>query len=181
MMTEWKEAARKEVGQVKELQSTGLIGPHRNQPRDQHTYQTGTQHVSHSLSNNQHIPMDVDSANITVPFCKLTDEECTKYHAKGRCFCCRIQGHMARNCPKNADSTVLNRSNSNTRESTTTPPVPVVATTTMTPATSAPPPVPLKQSLTQQIRTLEEKMTEEECGNYLNARNMGEDFCSAGY
>jgi hypothetical protein len=28
---------------------------------------------------------------------------------------------------------------------------------------------------------LEEKMTDEEHGNYLNAHNMGEDFCSAGY
>jgi hypothetical protein len=27
-MTQWKEAARKEVGQIKELQSAGLIGPH---------------------------------------------------------------------------------------------------------------------------------------------------------
>jgi hypothetical protein len=43
------------------------------------------------------------------------------------------------------------------------------------------PPVPLKQSLAQQIHVLEEKMTEEECGNYLDAHNMGEDFCSAGY
>jgi hypothetical protein len=33
----------------------------------------------------------------------------------------------------------------------------------------------------QQIRALEEKMTEEERGNYLDARDMGEDFCSAGY
>jgi hypothetical protein len=78
-MTEWKEAARKEVGRVKELQSTGLIGLHQNQPRDQHVYQTGNQHVSHPSSNNQHVPMDVDSTNISVPFRKLTDEECTKY------------------------------------------------------------------------------------------------------
>jgi hypothetical protein len=28
---------------------------------------------------------------------------------------------------------------------------------------------------------LEEKMSEEEHGNYLDARDMGEDFCSAGY
>jgi hypothetical protein len=28
---------------------------------------------------------------------------------------------------------------------------------------------------------LEEKMTEEERGNYLDACNMGEDFCSARY
>jgi hypothetical protein len=49
------------------------------------------------------------------------------------------------------------------------------------PAPSTLPPVPPKISLAQKIRTLEEKMTEEEHGNYLDARDMGEDFCSAGY
>jgi hypothetical protein len=180
-MAQWKDATRKEVGRIKELQSAGLIGPRRNQPRDQHAYQTGSQRASHSSSNNQHVPMDVDSTNITIPFRKLTDEERTKYRAEGRCFRCRTQGHMARNCPKNNNANVPNRPNSNARESTTTPPVPTVATTTATPAISAPPPVPPKISLTQQIRALEEKMTEEERGNYLDARDMGEDFCSAGY
>jgi hypothetical protein len=178
-MAQWKEAARKEVSQIKELQSTGLISPCQNQSRDQHTYQTGNQHASHSSSNSQHVPMDVDSANITVPFRKLTDEEHAKYCAEGRCFRCRTQGHMAHNCPKNSNNT--NCPNSNARESTMSTPIPSVATTTMTPAISAPPPVPPKTSLAQQIHVLEEKMTEEERGNYLDARDMGEDFCSAGY
>jgi hypothetical protein len=178
-MAQWKEAARKEVGRIKELQSAGLIGPRRNQSRDQHAYQTGNQRTSHPSSNNQHVPMDVDSTNITIPFRKLTDEERAKYCAEGRCFRCRTQGHMARNCPKNATS--QNRTNSNARESTTSTPAPSVATTTTTPAISTPPPVPPKTSLAQQIRALEEKMTEEERGNYLDARDMGEDFCSAGY
>jgi hypothetical protein len=125
--------------------------------------------------------MDVDSTNITIPFRKLTDEERAKYRAEGRCFRCRIQGHMARNCPKNNNTNVPNRSNPNVCESTTVPPIPTVATTTTAPAISAPPPVPPKISLAQQIRALEEKMTEEERGNYLDARDMGEDFCSAGY
>jgi hypothetical protein len=179
-MAEWKEAAHKEVGRIKELQSAGLIGPRRNQSRDQHAYQTGDQRAPHSSSNNQHVPMDVDSTNITIPFRKLTDEECAKYRVEGRCFRCRIQGHMARNCPKNSSSSSASRSNSNARESAVVPSTPTNATTT-TPATSAPPPVPPKLSLAQQIRALEEKMTEEERGNYLDARDMGEDFCSAGY
>jgi hypothetical protein len=54
-------------------------------------------------------------------------------------------------------------------------------TPTPVPATSTPPPVPPKLSYAQQICALEEKMTDEECGNYLDARDMGEDFCSAGY
>jgi hypothetical protein len=151
-MVEWKSAARKEVGRIKELQSTGLIGPHQNQPHEQHAYQTGNQRMSHSLSNSQHVPMDIDSANITVPFRKLTDKEHAKYCAKGRCFRCHTQGHMARNCPKNSYNT--NCPNSNTCKSTTsTPTVATVtpAATIPTPAPSAPPPVPPKQSLTQQI------------------------------
>jgi hypothetical protein len=48
-MDEWKVAARKEVGRIKELQSAGLIGPCRNQSHDQHAYQTGNQRASHLL------------------------------------------------------------------------------------------------------------------------------------
>jgi hypothetical protein len=94
-MAQWKEAAHKEVGRIKELQSAGLIGPHRNQSHNQHAYQTRNQHMSPHSSNNQHVPMDVDSTNISVPFRKLTDEEHAKYCAEGQCFCCHIQGHMA--------------------------------------------------------------------------------------
>jgi hypothetical protein len=122
-MVEWKEAARKEVGRIKELQSAGLIGPRRNQSRDQHAYQTGNQRATHSSSNNQHVPMDVDSTNITIPFRKLTDEERAKFRAEGRCFRCRTQGHMARNCPKNSSSQ-NNANRPNVRESTTIPPTP---------------------------------------------------------
>jgi hypothetical protein len=34
-------------------------------------------------------------------------------------------------------------------------------------------------TIAQQIRTLENQMSEEERGAYLDARDMGEDFCSA--
>jgi hypothetical protein len=178
MMDKWKIAAQKEVGWIKELQSAVLIGPHQNQPHDQHAYQSN-QCTHLNLSNNQHIPMDVDSANISVPFCKLTNKEHTKYHAEGRCFCCRTQGHMAHNCPKNSNSTNLNCSNTNACKSTMTTAT-IASIAPVTPA-SVLPPVPPKLSLAQQIRALEEKMMDEEHGNYLNACNMGEDFCSAGY
>jgi hypothetical protein len=88
---------------------------------------------------------------------------------------------MAHNCPKNNASN--NCSNINARESTATTPVTatIALVTTPAPAPSALPPVPPKQSLAQQIRALEEKMTEEEHRNYLDTCDMGEDFCSAGY
>jgi hypothetical protein len=103
-MDEWQAVARREVTKIKELQSSGLAGPRQSQPsRDSHAYQNTGQRA-HTNRNNEHLPMDVDSANIISNFKKLTDEERAKYRAEGRCFRCRVQGHMARNCPKNANT-----------------------------------------------------------------------------
>jgi hypothetical protein len=46
--------------------------------------------------------------------------------------------------------------------------------------TPAAPPSP-KLTITQQIRVLKDKMTEEERGMYLDAQDMGQEFCDAGY
>jgi hypothetical protein len=181
-MVEWQTAARKEVSKVKELQSSGLIGPRRNQTsRDRHSYQNTGQRAHSNSSNNQHVPMDVDATNVTVPFKKLTDKERAQYRAEGRCFRCRTQGHMARNCPKNANAqNASNRQNANVQEvsanSTNTPATPP----TSSPAPNTLPPPPPKLSYAQQIRALEAKMSDEERSLYLDARDMGEDFCSAG-
>jgi hypothetical protein len=79
-MVEWQTAVRKEVSKVKELQSLGLIRPRQNQtPRDRHPYQITGQRAHSNSSNSQHIPMDVDATNITMPFKKLTDEERAQY------------------------------------------------------------------------------------------------------
>jgi hypothetical protein len=173
-------AARKEVNCVKEIENMGLNRFRGNQvSRDTSSYQTGQRsNTAPRTNNNQHVPMDVDATNVTLPFEKLTDEERTQYRAKGRCFRCHTQGHMARNCPKNSNS--FNRTNVNVHESNTT-----VATTSTTPVPPVPdnpvaPPVPPKLSFAQQIRALENRMTEEERGAYLDAHDMGEDFCSAG-
>jgi hypothetical protein len=42
------------------------------------------------------------------------------------------------------------------------------------------PPGP-KLTIAQQIHTLKDKMTEDECGAYLDACDIGQDFCNAGY
>jgi hypothetical protein len=79
-MEEWQTAVQKEVSKVKELQSSGLIGPCRNQTsRDRHSYQNTGQCAHSNSSNSQHVPMDVDATNITTPFKKLTDEERAQY------------------------------------------------------------------------------------------------------
>jgi hypothetical protein len=135
--------------------------------------------------------MEVDTANTTLPFKKLTDEECAQYCAEGHYFRCRTQGHMAHNCPKNSNSTYQNSANAQTNEaasttrsstpSSTTSLTPsttaTVATITTTPAT----PSGLKLTLAQQIHMLKDKMSEDKHGTYLDAHNMGQYFCNARY
>ena len=116
--------------------------------------------------------MDVDTTTTTTKFTKLTPEERTQLAKEGRCFRCRLLGHLARNCPKNATPPVKAREASSPEEAT--PPG-----TTSTPTTPAP---PTAQKLTraQQIRALEVEMEEEERAQYMDDRDMGEDFWSAG-
>jgi hypothetical protein len=166
-------------------QRTPEFGTRRAPPeptsRDGHSYQNTSQRAHSNSSNSQHVPMDVDAANITTPFKKLTDEERAQYRAEGRCFRCRTQGHMARNCPKNANAqNVSGQRNTNAREASVVPPTNPVTPTTSSSTSSVPPPPPPKLSYAQQIRALEAKMSDEERSLYLDARDMGEDFCSAG-
>ena len=168
-MDEWKTAARKEVNRIREIQNAGFTrksftpGPfHTNQaPRPpQNNRSSGV------------VPMDVDAITQSpAPFRKLTDDERKKYMAEGRCFRCRIQGHMARNCPKNAGRA------QNAAATTLTPTAAIVTTAPpdATPSTAS----TVTQTKAQMIQALEDAMTEEERGEYLDARDMGEDFCSA--
>ena len=90
-----------------------------------------------------------------------TPEERTQLAKEGRCFRCHLQGHVARNCPKNTNNT-----QTKVRETTADKPADTTAT--------------LKLTKAQQIRVLEESMAEEERAEYLDARDMGQDFWSAG-
>ena len=113
--------------------------------------------------------MEVDSATGQTNFKKLTPEERAQLAKEGRCFRCRLQGHMARDCPKNSNRNF----NSNTRETTTE--------NKATDSSKTPPnPNPTKLTRAQQIRALEEAMEDEERATYLDSRDMGADFWSAG-
>ena len=113
--------------------------------------------------------MDVDAVNAT-PFKRLTPEERAQLAKEGRCFQCRLQGHVARDCPKNKNPVAR-----------TTDPATTITTPGDKPSSPALAPPPAKSKLTraQQIRALEEAMEEEERSAYLNSRDMGEDFWSA--
>ena len=99
---EWKATAHTEVAHTKEKYNMGLIGsgpcPNQNQLCNYSTTQHQT--TSHQNSNSQHVPMDVD-ATTTTQFKKLTPEEHAQLAKEGCCFRCRLQGHLARDCPKN--------------------------------------------------------------------------------
>ena len=159
-MDEWKAAARTEVARAKEKYNAGLTNTqHRNQ-QNRHYNTTQSQHCAPTQTNpNPNIvPMDVDTTSMT-NFKKLTPEERTQLAKEGRCFRCRLQGHVARNCPKNINNTQMK----------------VRETTTDKSADST----TLKLTKAQQIRALEESMAEEERAEYLDARDMGQDFWSA--
>jgi hypothetical protein len=189
-MAGWKEAAHKEVNRSRKIQNTGLAGFRGNQrPCDQTQFQSNQTRATAPPRLNGIVPMEVDAANGTLPFKKLTDEECAQYRAEGHCFRCRSQGHMARNCPKNANPNHQNSASVQTNDAASTPPsstpsptpsTATIATVSTVTATPAAPPGP-KLTIAQQIRALKEKMTEEERGAYLDAWDMGQDFCDAGY
>jgi hypothetical protein len=177
-MDKWKAMARNEVARAKEKYNTGLTGAQRRnqqKPCDFGNFQHQSNTPRQQQSNLNHVPMDVDAANIT-QFKKLTPEERAQLANEGRCFRCCLQGHMARNCPKNT-----NNSTPTIHTNETTPPpkatAPIMNQTTQP---SAPSPPATKLTCAQQIRTIEEAMADEERSEYLDACDMGQDFWSAG-
>ena len=168
---EWKAAARTEVARAKEKYNAGLTGNQRRTAPKSGMYQN-TQ-TTPRTNNSGIVPMEVDNATGQTNFKKLTPEERTQLAKEGRCFRCRLQGHMARDCLKNANRNV----NSNVRETTTENKNDSKPSTNnnMNVTTSS-----TKLTRAQQIRALEEAMEDEERATYLDARDMGSDFWSAG-
>ena len=160
-MDKWKAAARTEVARAKEKYNAGLTNTqhHNQQTRHYTTSQNQPRAPAQTNPNSNIVPMDVD-ATTTTNFKKLTPDKCAQLAKEGRCFWCQLQGHMAHNCPKNTAN-----SQTKARETTTEKP------TNTTPAP--------KLTKAQQICALEESMAEEERVEYLDARDMGQDFWSA--
>ena len=173
---EWKAAARTEVARAREKYNAGLTGnQRRNAPKSGAYSNTQTQPRTQPNQNNSGVtPMEVDNAtgSNNVKFKKLTPEERAQLTKEGRCFRCRLQGHMARDCPKNSNR----NPNANTRKAITSD------KDTNSPSTnlSTTPTNPTKLTRAQQIRALEEAMEDKERATYLDSRDMGADFWSAG-
>ena len=133
---EWKAAARTEVARAKEKYNTGLTGNQRRNFPKSGTYQN-TQSTPRTNTNNSGIvPMEVDNATGQTNFKKLTPEERAQLAKEGHCFRCRLQGHMAHDCPNNANrNTSSNAHETTTETQTPKPPSTAPAPTDKTPTT----------------------------------------------
>ena len=137
-INEWKVAAQTEVARAKEKYNAGLTGNQRRNPPKSGMYQnTQTAPRTQSNSNNSGvILMEVDNATGQTNFKKLTPEEWAQLAKEGRCFRCRLQGHMARDCPKNANRNANPNAHETTTETkTSNPPSTTPATINQTPTT----------------------------------------------
>ena len=168
---EWKAAARTEVARAKEKYNAGLTGTQRRNPPKSGTYQNPQSTPRTNTNNSGVTPMEVDSATGQTNFKKLTPEERAQLAKEGRCFRCQLQGHMARDCPKNSNRNFNSSARETTTENKTTD-------SSKTPPTN--PTNSTKLTRAQQIRALEEAMEDEERATYLDSRDMGADFWSAG-
>ena len=169
---EWKAAARTEVARAKEKYNAGLTGNQRRNPPKAGMFSQTQTRPQYNSNNSGVVPMEVDNVMGQTNFKKLTPEERAQLTKEGRCFRCHLQGHMARDCPKNANR----NTNSNARETTT-------ETKNSDPPSNTPTPnnkTSTKLTRAQQIQALEEAMEDEERAVYLDARDMGSDFWSAG-
>jgi hypothetical protein len=155
------------VARAKEKYAMGLTS---NQCCGQNKPQNSgnIQNPPRQTNNNQQVPMDVDATNISQQnFKKLTPEEWAQLAKEGQCFRCQLQGHLARDCPKNKSNATVRETNTTNNNVTTTAPKPNST------------PVPNnhdKLTRAQRIRAMEEEMDEEEHAVYLDACDMGQDF-----
>ena len=179
-MEEWQDAARKETQKIRKPSSAGLDFRSKNKSRDIGPFHTGQnlRPIPSRTNNNQIVPMEVDvtSTQSRTPFKKLTDEERLQYMKEGKCFRCRLKGHMARECPagntrtpitnpraRNADA--VSEDEQENKPKTTTAAIRTVANEPML-------------TRAQRIAAIEEEMSDEERATYLDSRDMEADFCS---
>jgi Zinc knuckle len=101
-MLQWQQAARDEIRKYlakkailsfrPSMGNQGSLGT-----RNQWQRRFGQRRLGGSSSSRDPNAMDVDAITTRNP---LSEEEKKRLMAEGRCFFCKQQGHMSRNCPK---------------------------------------------------------------------------------
>ena len=118
--------------------------------------------------------VDATATQPHTPFKKLTDEERLQHMQEGRCFRCRLKGHMARECPtRNARPPVTNPRVRNTNAKSEDKQEDETETIAAAVQTNE-----LTLTRAQRIAAIEEEMSDEERATYLDNRDMELDFCS---
>jgi hypothetical protein len=107
----------------------------------------------------------------------LTDEEINKLHQEGKCFKCKRQGHLGRNCPnQNSQIRTTNTSNASSGASQTPGPS---ATNTSTASSGASAPSIRKARTAQELVDLVRDMNQGEKDKVIQDIFMQEDFAAA--
>ena len=152
---EWKAATRTEVARAKEKYNAGLTGNQCRNPLKPGTYaNTQTAPCTPPNQNNSGVVlMEVDNTTAQTNFKKLTPEERAQLTEEGQCFWCHLQGHMARDCPKNMNWNYSPKACETTTKNHKTESPPKSTSTNDTP--------PTKLTRAQQICALEEAMEDE--------------------
>ena len=184
-MDEWKNAARAETQKIRKLANVGLDFCSKQRSCETGLFQAVQAPCPAPIRpTNGIVPMDMNAATAQpqLQFKKLTDDEWAQHMAEGRCFRCRQQGHMAHECPMKitrppAPCTTAPPPTAHVIDATNEDNEPEDAK--MTAVVCAVVPDLPKLTIAQQIATLEEQMSDEECAEYLDSCDMAQDFYSA--
>ncbi len=126
--------------------------------------------------------MTATSTAPTIPFKKLTPEERKQYMAEGHCFRCRLQGHMARECPKNTQRGTGNTSTAHAaiipNTTNPTPPMPAIPSTAATATTTTPPPH-IQKSIEEHFANLISECDDSKKADLLDRFALGQGFQDA--
>jgi hypothetical protein len=109
----------------------------------------------------------------------LTDDKMTKLHQEGKCFKCKRQGHIGRNCPnQNSQLRATNTSNASSGASQT--PGPSATNTNSVSSGISVPPSSIRKAITvQELVDLVREMNQGEKDKVIQDIFMQEDFATA--
>jgi hypothetical protein len=159
-MNTWQDACRAETQRYKLLKAgpgMGRLGP--------------TQSTQNNRPRRDPNAMEVDATASTPSFKKLTDDERKQYMKEGRCFRCRQQGHMARECSRPSPRSQTSARTTETKEAETeeAPPYSPPASTSSVSASTS-------EDKVRQAHALVQAMSAEEKRRYYA---LDQDFSDA--
>jgi hypothetical protein len=109
----------------------------------------------------------------------LTDDELSRLRQEGKCFKCKRQGHIGRNCP-NQNSQVRATNTSNASSGAPQTPTSLATNASNTSSGAAAPPTSIRKAITaQELVDLVRDMDQGEKDKVIQDIFMQEDFAAA--